>query len=213
MKKLVIFDMDGTILNTIEDLADATNYALGKNNFPLRTVDEIKMFVGNGVEKLIERALGEENQAHFQRVFDDFLPYYSQHSKDKTGAYEGILDLLEDLKKLGVKTAVNTNKPESPAKVLTQEYFPDLFDYVCGAKPENGKKPSPDGVYEIMRHFGVEKEDTVYIGDSDVDYFTGTNAGVFTVSCTWGFRTREMVAEKGATVFVDKPCELLELIK
>lgn len=213
MKKLVIFDMDGTILNTLDDIANATNYALEKNNLPLRSFDEVKMFVGNGLEKLIERALGEENISYFQKVYDDFLPYYSAHSKDNTGAYDGIKELLSDLKAMGVKTAVNTNKPQAPAEALTEEYFPGLFDYVCGAKPENQKKPSADGSNEIMAYFGISKEDTVYIGDSDVDYLTGTNAGVYTVCCTWGFRTREFVASKGATIFIDKPSELLDLIK
>ncbi|MCQ2578818.1 MAG: HAD-IA family hydrolase [Treponema sp.] len=212
MIKLVIFDMDGTLLNTIDDLATATNYALEKNGFPLRTTDEIKQFVGNGVEKLIERALGEENISHFDEVYADFLPYYSAHSKDKTCAYDGVIDLLKELKNRGIKLAVNTNKPQAPAAALTEEYFPGLFDYTCGAKPENDKKPSPDGCNEIMKLFGISKEETIYIGDSDVDYLTGKNAQVHTISVTWGFRTRSFLEEKGAVNFIDKPDQLLEYL-
>ncbi len=212
MIKLIIFDMDGTLLNTIDDLATATNYALEKNGFPLRTTDEIKQFVGNGVEKLIERALGEENLSHFDTVYSDFLPYYSAHSKDKTCAYKGIPELLTELKKRGIRLAVNTNKPQEPAAALTEEYFPGIFDYTCGAKPENQKKPSPDGCNEIMKLFNISKEETIYIGDSDVDYLTGKNAKVHIISVTWGFRTKDFLVQKGAKTFIDKPDQLLEYL-
>lgn len=205
--------MDGTILNTLEDMQVAVNFALEKNGLPTRTIEEVKWFVGQGVQVLVHRAIpdgaGEELE---QKVLADFLPYYSEHSEDNTAPYEGITEAAKKLKSLGYKIAVNSNKPDQVAGVLAEHYFPGVFDFVLGSRPELGKKPSPDGVNLIAKEFGADKSEVIYIGDSDIDFKTAQNAGVTFIGCDWGFRGRDFLLEQGAKHVAMKPSELVEII-
>lgn len=212
--KLIVFDMDGTILNTLDDLCDATNVALKKNGFPERTLEEVKWMVGRGMPKLIHSALPENhNDSDFDKVYQDFLEYYSKHSVDKTCAYPGVADAARQLKEAGYIITVNSNKNDKDAVVLAEEYFPGLFDFVLGSRPEMEKKPAPDGVNYISQKYGIEKSQVIFIGDSDVDFQTAQNAGVEFVGCHWGFRGADFLFEHGANVVAMNAGELFEKIK
>lgn len=211
--KIVIFDMDGTILNTLLDLQNSCNYALKKHGFPERTYDEVRMFVGNGIPKLISRALpaGIDEETH-KAVLKTFMEYYEVHCADSTCAYEGINELLSILKENGIALAVNTNKAQDAAVILADKYFNNYFDYVIGAVNEREKKPAPDGVEFVLEKTGFNKEDAVYIGDSDVDYMTAKNSGIDFIGCDWGFRGEAFLREQGARKIVKKPIEIISLI-
>lgn len=211
MFETVIFDLDGTLLDTLDDLADAVNVALSVYGFPLRTREEVRAFVGNGIKNLIERAIGEENHPNFEKVFAYFKEYYKEHCADKTKAYNGVITLLERLKARGVKTGVLSNKADFATKLLVKEYFPNLLDLAMGENESAGirKKPAPDAVFAMMESLGAKRETTVYIGDSDVDIQTAKNAGVACISCTWGFRDKVFLINNGASVLVDTPMEIL----
>lgn len=211
--RLAIFDLDGTILDTLEDLTDSTNYALQKNNFPQRTIEEVRHFVGNGIGKLIERAVPAGTEAEeTKQVLADFTQYYGQHCADKTKAYDGIKELIEELRRNGYLTAVVSNKADFAVQELCEQYFPNLFDYVVGEKENIRRKPAPDTVFEVLEKLHINKEDAVYIGDSDVDIQTAVNAGLEKISVTWGFRDREFLLEQGADWVVDTPNAILELL-
>lgn len=200
---VIIFDLDGTILNTLDDLADSCNFILEKNNFPTHTKDEIRMFVGNGIPKLIERALPQPSDAQTQqRVLKEFKEYYNIHAEDKTKPYDGIPELLKELKNLGIKIAVNTNKAEDISKNILAKYFPGLIDIVAGGKEGVHHKPDPAGVNRILSELKIEKSAALYVGDSDVDFMTGTNAGIDVANVSWGFRSKEFLQEHGSrTIF------------
>jgi phosphoglycolate phosphatase len=213
MYKLLIFDMDGTILNTLEDLADATNYALSKNNLPGRSIEEIRFFVGNGIGKLIERAVPEgSDKALTDKVFDTFMPYYSEHCADKTRAYDGICEVISKLRKQGYLTAVVSNKADPAVQTLCRDYFPDMFDYAVGEKKGARRKPEPDSVYDVLEKLGVEKSEAVYIGDSDVDVQTARNSGLDVIGVSWGFRGRKLLESYGADRIIDRPEELMGMV-
>lgn len=198
--KAAIFDMDGTILDTLEDLHGATNTVLEKYSMPARTLDEVRTFVGNGIHKLVERAARAGTAAdEIDEMTRDFLEYYKAHSEEKTHAYEGIEELLRELSSLGIKTACNSNKAEAAVKTLVEKYFPSLFDLALGEVPSRRIKPAPDGINEILRVFGVSKEEVVYIGDSDVDFNTAKNAGVDFIGVDWGFKGEVFLRKLGAT--------------
>lgn len=212
MKKLWIFDLDGTILNTLEDLADSTNYALRTNNMPERSIDEVRAFVGNGIGRLIERAVPKgSDDAEKQAVLESFTSYYKEHSADKTKPYNGITDVLNTLKKQGCQLAVVSNKADFAVQSLCESYFPGIFTFVVGEREGIRRKPAPDSVYEVLEQLKTAKKDAVYIGDSDVDVKTAENAGIDLIAVTWGFRTREVLAETGAGVFAKTPEELLSI--
>lgn len=211
MKKLVIFDLDGTILNTLDDLADSTNYALAASGFPARTVDEVRRFVGNGIGKLIERAVPEGTAAEVVcSVLDVFKEYYGAHCEDKTCAYDGIMELLGQLRDRGIKTAVVSNKADFAVQKLCEKYFKGVFDVQVGEREGVPRKPAPDSVDNILVELGISREDAVYVGDSDVDIMTARNAGMDEILVNWGFRGREFLLEHGAKCVVDKPEEILE---
>lgn len=212
--KAVIFDMDGTILNTLEDLKNATNYTLRKFNMPERTLEEVRMFVGNGIRKLIERAVpAETTKEKIDELLKVFLEYYEIHSSDNTCAYPGIKNLVENLKKLGIKTAVSTNKADEPAQELGKKYFNGIFDLIVGQKDGLRTKPAPDSVNEILRILNIQKKDAVYIGDSDVDIQTAKNSDLDFIGVSWGFRGRKFLEQNGAKNIVDSADEILELVK
>lgn len=212
--KLVIFDMDGTILNTLEDLTDSTNYALRAHNLPQRTLEEVRMFVGNGIAKLIERAVAPgTNKAVEEQVLATFKAYYGEHCAVKTRPYEGILDLLRSLRERGYLTAVVSNKADFAVQSLVKDYYPGLFDVAVGEKEGVRRKPAPDSVFEVLRMLDIEKEDAVYIGDSDVDLDTAGNAGMDAIAVEWGFRDRDFLLAHGARVIVGQPMEILEQLE
>ncbi len=213
MYKLAVFDMDGTILDTLEDLKDSTNYALEKCGYPTRTYDEVRRFVGNGIRKLIERAVPEGlTVEQIDRVHEVFTEHYKVHCADKTKAYDGIKPLLEKLRASGVKTAVVSNKADYGVQELCKEYFDGLFDYAVGEREGIRRKPAPDAVNEALRVLGMSKSEAVYIGDSDVDFETAKNAELPCISVLWGFRDEEFLREKGATLFVHDPAEIYDIV-
>lgn len=213
MYKLAVFDMDGTILDTLEDLKDSTNFALEKCGYPTRTYDEVRRFVGNGIRKLIERAVPEGlTVEQIDRVHEVFTEHYKVHCADKTKAYDGIKPLLEKLRANGVKTAVVSNKADYGVQELCKEYFDGLFDYAVGEREGIRRKPAPDSVNEALRVLGMSKSEAVYIGDSDVDFETAKNAELPCISVLWGFRDEEFLREKGATLFVHDPAEIYDII-
>lgn len=213
MYKLAVFDMDGTILDTLEDLKDSTNFALKKCGYPTRSYDEVRRFVGNGIRKLIERAVPEGlTVEQIDRVHEVFTEHYKVHCADKTKAYDGIKPLLEKLRASGVKTAVVSNKADYGVQELCKEYFDGLFDYAVGEREGIRRKPAPDAVNEALRVLGIDKSEAVYIGDSDVDFETAKNAELPCISVLWGFRDEEFLREKGATLFVRDPAEIYDII-
>jgi len=197
--KLAIFDLDGTILDTLEDLTDSVNYALIKNAMPTRTVEEIRNFVGNGARRLIERAVSSGSSSDIaDKVLCDYHKYYATHSDIKTRPYPGIIDMLTNLRAAGCMAAVLSNKPDTPVKALCERYFPGLFHIACGEKEGVPRKPAPNGVMYILEQLSVSPKDTVYIGDSDVDIETAKNAGLDCISVDWGFRDSEFLSNHGA---------------
>lgn len=202
---VVIFDLDGTILNTLDDLADSLNHVLEANNFPTHTIDEVRMFVGNGIRKLIERALPQDaDNATRENIYKQFSEYYGQHSQDKTRPYDGIPELFRELHNVGIKIAVNTNKDEDIAKVICEKYFPGMIDAVAGGRTDTPIKPAPAGVNKILKTLNIPKEEALYVGDSDVDIQIGANCGIDEIGVAWGFRGEEFLRQHGAkTVFSD----------
>ena len=205
-----VFDLDGTLLETLKDLAASTNYALRTHNMPEHSIEDVRMFVGNGVKKLMERAIpnGIENP-QFEDVYATFRQHYLEHNLDTTKPYEGIPELLAELKARGKKLAIVSNKFYAATQELARHFFPDTIEVAIGERENIKKKPAPDTVIEALRQLGASKEPAVYIGDSDVDIMTAKNCDMPCVSVLWGFRDKEFLMEHGATFFVEKPCQLL----
>ena len=207
--KTYIFDLDGTLLSTLADLAASTNYALRTHHMPERSLDEVCRFVGNGVKKLMERAIPDGlNNPLFEETFATFRQHYMQHNLDTTQPYPGIMQLLEQLKAEGKNIAVVSNKFYAATRELCRHFFGDLVPVAIGEREDIRKKPAPDTVIEALRELGVDKEGAVYIGDSDVDIMTAKNSGMPCVSVLWGFRDKEFLLEHGATTLISKPEEM-----
>lgn len=207
--KVAVFDMDGTILNTLQDLADSINFALKENGFPERTIEEVRLFVGNGLTKLVERAVPKNaSDEEKEKVLESFNRFYPEHCYVHTKPYDGILELLQKLKSNGMKIAVNSNKPDYGVKELCKKYFDGVFDAEVGIKDGMKTKPSPDAVNKILVLLKCEKQDAVYIGDSDVDIMTAKNAGIKSISVDWGFRTKDFLQKNGAEKIVENADEL-----
>lgn len=205
----VIFDLDGTLLDTLDDITDSMNHTLRQFGYPPRTRDEICRFVGNGAVKLVERALPcEVEPDRFQAVYRAYDAYYTAHQQDKTRPYPGVCDLLRDLRARGIRTAVLSNKQDNAVRPLCAYYFPGLLDAATGPADGRRTKPAPDGVEYLEQVLGVTPEQTLYVGDSQTDVQTGLNAGVRTVAALWGFRSRSELAEAGATLFARNAEEL-----
>ena len=209
MYDFYIFDLDGTLLDTLDDLADSVNAALKQFGYPSVTREQVRAFVGNGMKNLMERALGGTPQNFFE-ILAWFKAYYRENSTNKTKPYDGIIELLQRLKSEGKKTAVVSNKAQFATQALCERYFGNLLDFVLGEKESEGvrKKPAPDSVELALKTVGVAKEKAVYIGDSDVDIMTAKNAGLPCISVTWGFRDEEFLREQGGKVFVSTPNEI-----
>lgn len=211
MKKAVIFDLDGTLLNTLDDLADSTNYALSRFGYPTRTIDEVRQFVGNGVAKLIERAIPEgKNNPNFEKCLAIFKENYAQNMYNKTAPYNGIIEMLSNLKSKGIKIAVVSNKFDLAVKELCKKYFEGFIDFAAGENEAQGikKKPAPDTVISVLNEFNFASEDAVYVGDSDVDIMTAKNSKMSCISVTWGFRDEKFLLENGATILINAPSEI-----
>ena len=211
---IAIFDLDGTILNTLEDLADSTNYALKTCGYPERTMDEVRQFVGNGIRKLMERAVPEGTPVEeIDRVHETFTAHYKVHCADKTRPYDGIMELLQNLKKDGCKLAVVSNKADYGVQELCKQYFDGIFDFAVGEREGIRKKPAPDSVNEVLKTLGCSRDRAVYIGDSDVDIQTAANAQMDHIIVEWGFRDVQFLISQGAKVLVEKPEEILEIVE
>lgn len=211
--KLAIFDLDGTVLDTLYDLTDSVNHVLSQRGYKTRTAEEIRSYLGNGAKKLIECALPEGTPDEtVVSVLKDYQLYYGSHSDIKTGPYPGIVEMLTDLKQLGIKTAILSNKPDSPTKALSTRYFNGLIDYAAGETAEIPRKPAPDGVFIILEKLGISVEDAVFIGDSEVDIATAKNAGMSCISVEWGFRDPDVLIASGADISAKTAKQLADCI-
>ncbi len=213
MYNTVIFDLDGTLLNTLEDLKNSVNFALCKYGFPQRSTDEIRRFVGNGVERLVRLSVPEGTPEDVNSdVLEVFKEHYALNSKVLTAPYDGVTQLLQTLNDCGIKTAVVSNKFDAAVKQLCGEFFGELLVCAIGESETVRRKPAPDSVFEALARLGSRKEESLYVGDSEVDVATAKNAGLFCVGVIWGFRDRALLEEKGADAVIERPCELLELL-
>lgn len=215
MKKYdaVIFDMDGTLLNTLDDLADAVNYALRRMGMPERTLEEVRYFVGNGVRRLMELSVpdGFDNPA-FEKTFAVFKEYYGEHCNDKTRAYDGVVELLRELRDEGYALAIVSNKLDSAVKELSEIYFQGIVKVAIGEREGVAKKPAPDTVYAALKELRMPAERAVYVGDSDVDVMTAKNSGLPCISVLWGFRDRKFLEENGGVTFAETPREVKQYL-
>ena len=209
----VIFDLDGTLLDTLGDLTDAVNMALEKYGLPLRTTEEVCSFVGNGLRNLMTQAV-EDGEAHprFEEIFVFFREYYKNNCNHKTSPYEGVIELMKELKARGIQMAIVSNKIDAGVKELNEKFFAEYIEVAIGEREGIGRKPEPDSLNEAIRLLGVEREHALYVGDSDVDIQTASNAGVRCVSVSWGFRDECFLLEHGAGVIIERPLELLEYL-
>lgn len=207
-----IFDLDGTLLSTLEDLKSSCNYALVAHNMPERTFEEVRMFVGNGVKRLMELAVpnGLDNP-QFNSVFSLFKEHYLEHSLDTTRPYDGVVEMLKTLQDNGKHIAVVSNKFYTATQELCKHFFGDLVPVAIGEREDIRKKPAPDTVDEAFKQLGVARENAVYVGDSDVDVATARNSNLPCISVLWGFRDKDFLIEHGATTFVNSTQELLAI--
>ena len=211
--KLALFDMDGTILDTLEDLTDATNVIMEKYGYPTHGIDAVRSFVGNGLRKLIERATpADTDAAKIDAMLADFKVYYADHCADKTHPYDGVREMIARLRDKGILTAVVSNKVDEGVQELVKEYFPGLFDLAVGERPDVKPKPAPDMVFSALERMGIDIREAVFIGDSDVDLKTAQNAGIDGIFVDWGFRTPEVLRSLGARIVVSTPEQVEALI-
>lgn len=209
----VIFDLDGTLLNTLEDLKDSTNFALNKFGYPERTIEEVRRFVGNGVQKLIERAIPDSTlNPDFEKCLKTFIDNYSENMYNKTAPYNGIIDMLTELQTRQIKTAVVSNKFDSAVKELCKKYFNGLIQISIGECETVRKKPAPDSILKAVRELNSDIENCIFVGDSDVDVQTAKNAEIPCIGVTWGFRDKELLQKEGASYIVEKPSDIIKII-
>lgn len=224
MDKLIIFDLDGTLLNTIDDLGEACNHALAAYGYPMHAIEEYPRLVGNGINKLIERALpeGHKDEATVLRLREVFVPYYNAHNRVYTRPYEGIPELLAQLKAAGYRLAVASNKYDEAAKTIVEHYFPGVFDIVLGERAGVERKPNPQIVFDVAAELldevpgaldvaSLDENKVLYVGDSVVDIETARNAGLPCIACTWGYVEREKLEEAKPDFLADKPDEVLNI--
>ena len=213
MKHAVIFDLDGTLLNTLGDLRAATNHALEVRGLPPHSMEEIRQFIGNGIRLLIRRAMPEGTpEAEIDAALDDFKAYYAAHIHDRTVPYDGIPQLLTALRKRGIKVAVLSNKIDSASQQLIEYFFPGKTDVVFGEHVGVPRKPDPTSCRMVMQQLGVQPEQVLYVGDSGTDMQTAKNTGLYAVGVTWGFRSKEVLLEYGADVLVHRPEQILQIL-
>ena len=209
----IIFDLDGTLLNTLEDLTDSVNYALALYGFPCRKIGEVRSFVGNGVARLMELSIPKGlNNPQYEKCLTDFRNHYSGNMQNKTDAYKGIMELLGKLSNEDYKIAIVSNKFHKAVKGLNQVYFGEYIKVAIGESENVSKKPAPDTVFKALEELGSTPDQAVYVGDSEVDVKTAKNSGIMCVGVTWGFRDREVLEQEGADYIIDRPQELLKII-
>ena len=208
----LIFDLDGTLLNTIDDLADSLNYALEKNNLKTYTVEEVKYLVGSGIKVMVERAL-KDNMEHFDNVFNDFKAHYSTNNTNKTALYEGVYETIKTLKKMNVKMAIVSNKYHQGVLDICKPLLGEFIEVMVGEQPGLDKKPSSDMVVYAMKQLNANKSTTAYVGDSDIDYLTSVNSGLDLIGCAYGFRNRKFLEDLNSAYVIDKFEEILDIIK
>ena len=205
----VIFDLDGTLLNTLDDLADSVNYALSKMNYPPRDKSEIRLFLGNGIRNLMKLSVPDGiSDEDFDKVFAIFKEYYNIHNQDKTKPYDGVIKLMHDLKNKGIKMAIVSNKVQSAVDQLREKFFSDVIDIAIGDNPDMKRKPEPDSCFKALELLESATKNAVYVGDSEVDMATAKNAGLDLITVLWGFRDRDFLIENGAKVFAEIPADI-----
>lgn len=210
----VIFDLDGTLLNTLDDLTDSVNFALGEMGYPPHTADEVRMMVGNSVIYLIEQALPKgTDKVTFDRCLATFEAHYKTNMRNKTAPYDGVMQMLDKLSTAGYKLAVVSNKPDVFTKELVSELFGQYISIAIGRSEDMPRKPAPDTVWHALDLLQSRRENAVYVGDSEVDVLTAKNSGMPCVGCLWGFRDRETLESAGAEYIISSPDELVNLIK
>jgi len=211
--KTVIFDLDGTLLYTLEDLKDSVNFALSKFNYPPKNLEEIRNFVGNGVKVLMELSIPQgKNNENFNECLAIFKTHYAQNMYNKTKPYDGIIEMLENLQNLGFKTAVVSNKFDLATKELCKKYFAEKIEIAIGESENIRKKPAPDSVFKVMEILNSNKNSTYFVGDSEVDIQTAQNANLKCISVTWGYKNKEFLLKNGAKFLANSPQEILKII-
>jgi len=212
MTKAIIFDLDGTLLYTLEDLKDSVNFALEKFNYPPRTLDEVRNFVGNGVRLLVERSIpnGAANP-DMEDVLKVFKAHYANNMYNKTKPFDGIEEMLDKLKERGIRTAVVSNKFDMAVKELCKKYFGEKIEIAIGESENLRKKPAPDCVLKVLEQFNCSKEEIFLAGDSEVDIQTAKNCNIKCISVTWGYKDKEFLIKNGAQILVNSPAEILEI--
>ena len=214
MKQAIIFDLDGTLLNTLDDLYSSVNHALTRFNLPVRSKWEVRSYLGNGVRRLVEHALPKGCDAELtEKVFNEFREYYLEHSLDRTQPYEGIIPMLKQCKELGLKTAIVSNKLDMAVQDLHQRFFSDCIDVAIGETPDVKRKPAPDMVMKAIEQLGCKHEEAIYVGDSEVDLATAQNASLPCIAVSWGFRDKDFLIEQGAKTIIDNPKQLIDKIQ
>lgn len=212
MRKFYIFDLDGTLLNTLDDLWASVNHSLAQNYLPPRSKEEVRSFLGNGAKELLRKSVPSDCDTQtFEQVFSCFRQHYVAHAMDTTRPYEGVIELLAQLKNKGIRTAIVSNKPNAAVQELYHHFFEDVVDIAIGECPEVRRKPSPDMLLKALEQLGCSQEDALYVGDSEVDIATASNSGLPCISVSWGFRDRDFLLSHGATVIIDHPSELLNI--
>ncbi len=210
----VIFDLDGTLLDTLDDLADSLDHTLTEVGAPTLTRAQVRRYVGNGMARLIELALpGGRDDPRYDRTLETMQAYYKAHNQIKTAPYPGVMELIDELRRRGYALAVVSNKPDTSVKPLVKSYFGDSIPVAIGQRPDVRRKPAPDAVEEALRQLGRDRSEAVYVGDSEVDLYTARNAGMDCISVTWGFRDRELLDSEGATRYADTPAEVLNWLE
>lgn len=207
-----IFDLDGTLLDTLLDLANAVNFAMRAKGYPERTTEEVRSFIGNGIKVLIKRSVpANTSEKDYAEALEIFTKYYLEHIADNTKPYDGITEVVETLRSNGCKVAVVSNKAHVAAQAVVKDFFGDIFDVVVGKMDEFPSKPEPDSLFYTIKTLGVRAEDCVYIGDSDVDVLTAHNAGLPCIGVTWGNRDEDVLVASGAEYIARTPNEILDI--
>ncbi|MBE6122064.1 MAG: HAD family hydrolase [Erysipelotrichaceae bacterium] len=211
--RLAVFDMDGTILYTLQDIVDSTNHILRSFGMPEKTLEQMRSYIGNGIMREIECSVPEGTSAEvIRQVHDAFLPYYGEHCNDTTRPYDGILSLMQDLRSAGMKTAVVSNKGDFAVQELIRRYFSEVCDMGLGEKEGIRRKPDPDMTDAVLEFFGISRDEAVYIGDSEVDIETARNSGLDCICVTWGYRDEDFLIAKGAELIAHTPQELKQIL-
>ena len=213
MRHTIIFDLDGTLLYTLEDLKDAVNYALRTKGLAEHTLEEMRQFFGNGIRYAFRQAVPELPEAEIDELVSHFKAYYGEHSMDNTMPYEGILPLMQTLAEQGYRMAIVSNKLDEAVKALAEHFFGDYVKVAIGNRADIRRKPAPDMVFAALEELGVPKEDAVYIGDSEVDLATARNSGLPCITVLWGFREKAFLLEEGADCFAERPEEIPEILQ